>query len=335
VTLRWAELAPKAGASYARVRVGYSDAQVEKPTGAADAGEVEDYPFAITPPPPPVLIDDTATTAFNTAVVVKVLANDKPGDPDAPLAPGTLCLVDGSKCVQMVNVVGQAKYVAMPDGTVRVEPVPGFVGPAKPVTYSVADSNGTAATAKLTVTVSLPDRPVALPDTATTPQNVSLSVKPLANDRAAAGVQLLPGSVVLRDPADATFKKKVVIAGEGEYVVKPGGGVDFVPKPQFTGVGTSIGYRVTDTTRQTAESTLTVTVTPVTPTANGDSVSTAFDTDLVVPVLDNDLPGSPDAPLVPAATRYVPCRAIVTWSTSIRCRSSPAPRRRSPTASRT
>ena len=305
VTLRWSELAPKAGTSYARVRVGYSDAQVEKPTGAADAGEVEDYPFAITPPPPPILIDDTATTAFNTAVVVKVLANDKPGDPGAPLAPGTLCLVDGSKCVQMVNVVGQAKYVAMPDGTVRVEPVPGFVGPAKPVTYSVADSNGTAATAKLTVTVSLPDRPVALPDTATTPQNVSVSVKPLANDRAAAGVQLLPGSVVLRDPADATFKKKVVIAGEGEYVVKPGGGVDFVPKPQFTGVGTSIGYRVTDTTRQTAESTLTVTVTPVTPTANGDSVSTAFDTDLVVPVLDNDLPGSPDAPLVPATLRLV------------------------------
>ncbi|MET9270417.1 Ig-like domain-containing protein [Kribbella sp. NPDC003557] len=305
VTLRWSELAPKAGASYARVRVGYTDAQVEKPTGAADAGEVEDHPFAITPPPPPFLADDTATTAFNTAAVVKVLANDKPGDPGTPLAPGTLCLVDGSKCVQMVNVVGQAKYVARPDGTVRVEPVPGFVGQGKPVTYRVADSNGTAATAKLTVTVSLPDRPVASPDTATTPQNVSVSVRPLANDRAAAGVQLVPGSVVLRDPADATFKKKVVIAGEGEYVVKPGGGVDFVPQPRFTGVGTSIGYRVTDTTHQTAESTLTVTVTPVTPTANGDSVSTAFDTDIVVPVLDNDLPGSPDAPLVPATLRLV------------------------------
>ncbi|RZT19486.1 CshA-type fibril repeat protein [Kribbella sp. VKM Ac-2569] len=305
VMLRWAELAPKAGASYARVRVGYTSAQVEKPTGASDAGEVEDYPFAITPPPPPVLTDDAATTGFNTAVVVPVLGNDKPGDPSTPLAPATLCLVDGAKCVQMVNVVGQAKYVAKPDGTVRVEPVPGFVGTAKQVGYRVADSNGTAALAKLTVTVSLPDRPVATPDTATTPQNVSVPVKPLANDHAAAGVQLVPGSVVLRDPADAAFKKKVVIAGEGEYVVKPDGGVDFVPQPQFTGVGTSIGYRVTDTTHQTTESTLAVTVTPVTPTANGDSVSTAFDTDLVVPVLDNDRPGSPDAPLVPATLRLV------------------------------
>ncbi|MFF0344115.1 Ig-like domain-containing protein [Kribbella sp. NPDC004875] len=305
VTVRWAELAPKAGASYARVRVGYSDAQVEKPTGAADAGEVEDYPFAITPPPPPALTDDTATAGFDTAVVVPVLANDKPGDPGTPLAPATLCLIDGRDCVEMLNVVGQAKYVARSDGTIRVEPIPGFVGPAKPVTYRVADSNGITTSAKLTVTVSLPDHPVAVLDTATTPQNVSVSVTPLANDHAAPGVRFVPGSVVLRDPADATFKKTVTITGEGQYVVKPNGNVDFVPKPQFTGVGTSIGYRVTDTTRQTAESTLTVTVTPVTPTANGDSVSTAFDTDVVVPVLDNDLPGSPDAPLVPGTLRLV------------------------------
>jgi CshA-type fibril repeat protein len=304
VALNWTELSPKAGASYARVRVGYTAAQVEKATGAADSGEVEDYPVAITPPPPPVLANDSATTAFNTALTVDVLGNDKPGDPDTPLKPGTLCLVDGNDCVVMVNVVGQAKYVAQA-GKIRIEPVPGFVGPGKPVTYRVADSIGTTATAKLTLTVALPAKPVANPDTATTPQNISIALKPLTNDRPAPGVKLVPASVVLRDPADATFKKKVVIAGEGQYAVKPDGGVDFVPVPQFTGVGTSIGYRVSDTTHQNAESTLVVTVTPVQPTANGDSVSTAFDTNIAVPVLDNDLPGSPDAPLDPASLRLV------------------------------
>jgi len=305
VTLNWSKFVrPSAGASYARVRVGYTDAQVDKPAGAADAGEVEDYPLVVTPPPPPVLLDDVATTAFDTGVTVDVLGNDKPGDPGTPLEPGTLCLVDGTGCVVMVNVVGQAKYVAK-DGKVQVEPVPGFAGQGKPLTYRVADSNGITATAKLTLTVALPAQPVATPDTVTTPQNVSIALKPLTNDRTDPGVKLVPGSVVLRDPADATFKKKVLIAGEGEYAVKPDGGVDFVPQPQFTGVGTSIGYRVTDTTRQNAESTLTVTVTPVKPTANGDSVSTAFDTDIVVPVLDNDLPGSPDAPLDPASLRLV------------------------------
>ncbi|WP_328518921.1 Ig-like domain-containing protein [Kribbella sp. NBC_00359] len=304
VTLNWTELSPKAGASYARVRVGYIDAQVDNPTGPADAGEVEDYPFVITPPPPPILFDDTATTPFDTGTTVDVLGNDKPGDPGTPLKPGTLCLVGANGCVVMVNVVGQAKYVAK-DGKIDIEPVPGFVGPGTPVTYRVADANGTTATAKLTLTVALPARPVATPDTATTPQNVSISLKPLSNDHAAPGVQFVPASVVIRDPADATFKKQVVITGEGAYAVKPDGGVDFVPAPQFTGVGTTIGYRVADSTKQTAESTLTVTVTPVKPTANGDSVSTAFGTDVAVPVLDNDLPGSPDAPLDPASLRLV------------------------------
>ncbi|MGW6279355.1 Ig-like domain-containing protein [Kribbella sp. NPDC055071] len=304
VTLNWTDLSPKAGPTYARVRVGYVDTQVEKPVGPADAGEVEDYPVVITPPPPPILQDDTATTAFDTTATIDVLGNDKSGDPDSPLKPSTLCLVDGNDCVVMVNVVGQAKYVAKA-GKIRVEPVPGFVGAGKPVTYRVADSNGITATAKLTLTVALPAKPVATPDTSTTPQNVSVAVKPLANDRAATGVKLVPTSVVLRDPADATFKKKVVIAGEGQYAVKPDGGVDFVPVPQFTGVGTTIGYRVSDSTGQTAESTLVVTVTPVKPTANGDSVSTAFDTNIAVPVLDNDLPGAPDAPLDPTSLRLV------------------------------
>lgn len=305
-TLNWTKYArPTAGSSYARVRVGYTATQVDKPTGAADAGEVEDHPVLIAPPPPPVARNDTATTPFNTGLTVEVLSNDKPGDANTPLEPDSLCLVEDRACVVMVNVVGQAKYVAKSDGTIGVEPVPGFVGKGKPVTYRVADSNGTTATATLTVTVALPARPVATPDAATTPQNVSVALRPIGNDRPAPGVTLVPPSVVLRDPADTTFKKTVVIPKEGTYAAKPDGAVDFVPLPQFTGVGTSLGYRVTDSTGQHAESTLTVTVTPVTPKANGDSVSTAFDTDIVVPVLDNDLPGSPDAPLDPASLRLV------------------------------
>ena len=90
---------------------------------------------------------------------VKVLGNDLPGDPAAPLQPNSLCLLDGEKCGVLLSVVGQAKYIAKTDGTVAVEPVPGFVGVGKPVTYRVADSNGTTATAKLTVTVALPAAP--------------------------------------------------------------------------------------------------------------------------------------------------------------------------------
>ncbi|WP_328327114.1 Ig-like domain-containing protein [Kribbella sp. NBC_00382] len=313
-TLTWSAL-PKltAGTTYARVRTGSATTQVEKPTGATDSGEVEDYPLVIAPPPPPIALDDTATTPYNEDLTTDVLGNDRPGDPASPLKPGSLCLVDANKCGVMVNVVAEGKYVAKPDGQITFEPVPGFVGPGKPVTYRIADTNGTTATAKLTITVALPAKPVAVPDKASTQQNVSIALTPLANDRPAPGVTLDPTSVVLRDPADKafttaaadTFKKKVIVPGEGTYVVKPDGTVDFLPLPQFTGVATTLGYRVTDSTRQVAESTIAVTVTPITPKALGDSVSTPFDTNVVISVLDNDLPGSPEAPLNPATLKLV------------------------------
>ncbi|GAA0927139.1 hypothetical protein GCM10009554_07880 [Kribbella koreensis] len=314
VTLTWSAFdKPTAGTTYVRIRTGYTTTQVEKPTGPADSGEVEDYSLAIAPPPPPIALDDTATTPYNEDLTTDVLSNDRPGDPASPLKPGSLCLEEAGKCGVMINVVAQGKYVAKPDGTIAFEPVPGFVGQGKPVTYRIADTNGTTATAKLTVTVALPAKPVAVPDKATTQQNVSIPLAPLANDRPAPGVTLDPSSVVLRDPADAafttaaadTFKKKVIVPGEGTYVVKPNGTVDFLPLPQFTGVATTLGYRVTDSTGQVAESTIAVTVTPITPKALGDSVTTPFDTNVVIPVLDNDLPGSPEAPLNPQTLKLV------------------------------
>ena len=229
-TLSWANLSKlAAGTTWARVRVGYTASQVEKPAGAGDSGEVEDYSLTIAPPPPPVAIPDLATTQYDTGLTTDVLGNDKPGDPDSPLRPATLCLVEGNDCVKMVNVVAQGKYVAKSDGKIDFEPVPGFVGVGKPVTYRIADSNGTTAKATLIITVALPAKPVAAPDLAKTEQNVSLSLTPLANDKAAPGVTLMGTSVVLRDPADAAFKKTVVVPSEGSYTVKPGGSVDFVP----------------------------------------------------------------------------------------------------------
>ncbi|ADB34454.1 LPXTG-motif cell wall anchor domain protein [Kribbella flavida DSM 17836] len=301
VNLSWAELPrPVRGQTTARIRAGYTAAQVEKPTGAADSGEVEDHLVTIVPPPAPVAAADTVRTPYDTGVTTDVLGNDQAGDPSTLLQPGSVCLVSGTTCRPMAIVVGQGKYVVKPEGRIDFDPVPGFVGVATPVTYRVTDSNGMTARATLTVTVALPARPIATADTATTPQNVSIGLAPLANDKAATGVTFDAGSVVLRDPADTAFKPKVVIPAEGSYTVKPDGGVDFVPLPQFTGVATTVGYRVADSTGQPVESTLVVTVTPVTPRAAGDSVSTPFDTNALVPVLDNDQPGSADAPLDPA-----------------------------------
>ena len=131
----------------------------------------------------------------------------------------------------------------------------------------------------MTVTVSLPAAPVAKADSATSPQNVNVTVNPLTNDNAAPGVTLAPTSVVLRDPADNVFKTTVTIAGQGTYTVNPTTGVvTFDPVPAFTGNATALTYRVTDSTGQNASSTIAVKVTPITPTAVDNSASAAFNT---------------------------------------------------------
>ena len=104
--------------------------------------------------------------------------------------------------------------------------------------------------------------PSAVPDTATTLQDTDVTVSPLAND-VTAGSAFVPGSLLLEDPADSTFKAIVTIPGEGVYTVDPvTGTVTFNPETSFTGVATPITYQVTDGLARTVRSTITITVTP-------------------------------------------------------------------------
>ncbi|MFC0628957.1 Ig-like domain-containing protein [Kribbella deserti] len=271
-----------------------------------NAGQTATSTITITVTPiKPDAVNDTNTTPYNTPVTTSVLTNDKPGDPTAPLVPASVCIVVGTECEKTRTVPDEGTYTVNPDGTIKFDPVPGFTGPTTPITYRVTDDNGSTDTATLIITVTLPAPPVAVPDEGTTPQNVNITISPLGNDSASPGVTLVPGSVVLRDPADGTFKKTVTIPGEGTYTVQPDGKVVFDPLPQFTGPATSIGYRVTDTTGQTAESTIAITVTPVTPEAVSDSRTTPYKTPVTIPVLENDKPGSDTTSLNPASVCIV------------------------------
>ncbi|MCB0906356.1 MAG: hypothetical protein KDB63_04465, partial [Nocardioidaceae bacterium] len=63
-TLTWTTPAgASAGSSYARLRLGYTAAQIESPTGRANSGEVEDYPITLAPRPTIVLRKTTVGAA--------------------------------------------------------------------------------------------------------------------------------------------------------------------------------------------------------------------------------------------------------------------------------
>ena len=109
----------------------------------------------------PVAVDDTATTAPQTPVTLDVLGNDTAGADNVPLSAATLRLrapaVPGavlSTDALTLTVPGEGTYVADPGaGTVTFTPADTFDGAATPVTYEVADTNGTVVTAEITVSV--------------------------------------------------------------------------------------------------------------------------------------------------------------------------------------
>ena len=258
---------------------------------------------------PPVARPDTATVLQATPVTVPVLQNDSPGvngdGVEGTLDPASVRLVGaGGALVTTLTVPGVGTYTANPDGTITFTPVNTFTGTAPPVTYQVTGSFGNTARSTLTITAN-PAAPEANPDTATTPQNVNVTLNPAANDTPGqTGAAIAPASVRLLDGTGAPVTTLTTAAGT--YTVDTAtGAVTFDPVPGFTGTTAPVPYRVADVNGVTADSTITITVTPVTPDAEPDAVVTPANVPVTIPVLGNDTPGRPDAPLDPASVVLV------------------------------
>ncbi len=263
----------------------------------------------------PTAVDDSASTPYLHQVTVDVLTNDTAGAASAPLDSSSVLLRDPADGTwkSTVAIPGEGTYAVQPGGAVLFTPLSGFSGTSS-LPYRVLDTNGTAASATLTVVVG--DPPLAAADTTTTPQNVTITVPVLDNDTPGTGASFDASSVRLRDPADATYKSSVTIAGEGVYTVGADGAVTFDPEPAFTGTGTELTYRVADSDGNAASATLTVTVTAVTPTALDDTATTPYETPVNVPLLANDTAGAPSAPLQPG-TVVLRDPADGTWKAAV------------------
>lgn len=119
-----------------------------------------------------------------------------------------------------------------------------------------------------------PVAPTAVADTATTPQGVAVTVNPKANDTP--GTDAVPVAVPLTS-ATVRFKasgQPAGVSGTTTSVTKAATGtwtvntttneVTFTPDAAFTGAAPAIIYVLTDSQPLTSESTITVTVNPVT-----------------------------------------------------------------------
>jgi CshA-type fibril repeat protein len=212
---------------------------------ADSAGNATSSTVAVTiVPVAPVAADDAATTPSATPVLVPVLANDAPGAPSAPLDPATVALLDPATGQPTARVVaeGQGTWTVTDAGALAFTPAPGFAGATAPVTYRVADRNGTVAAARAVVTVGA--GPTAQPDAMVGAPGQPVVVPVLGNDDPSEGATWRPETLCLVDGDDCVLA--LVVEGEGTWTVGDDGTLTFLPEPGFLGTS-EVDYEITDT----------------------------------------------------------------------------------------
>jgi hypothetical protein len=210
---------------------------------------------------PPTPAADTATTPEDQAVNIAVLANDTDPDNDALQVVSTTQPANGSAALQ-------------PDNTITYTPAANWSGETS-FSYTVRDPGGLEASATVTVTVTpVNDPPVVNDDTATTDEDVPVTIPVLANDTDPDG-----------DVLDVTYTTAV---SYGIAVVNADNTITFTPAANFSGTVT-FSYAWTDGT-VTGYGNVTVTINPVNdaPIAGNDTGWVDEDSSVTLIVLEND-----------------------------------------------
>ncbi|MBC7965167.1 MAG: tandem-95 repeat protein, partial [Fuerstia sp.] len=183
----------------------------------------------------PVAVDDSATTNEDTAKIILVLANDSD--------------VDGNALtVASVTQGSHGGVVSNGDGTVTYTPAANFNG-ADSFTYTISDVNGGTATATVAITVTaVNDAPVAVDDSYTVNQSMTLTVS-------------APGVIINDSDVEGTSLSTVLSSGpaHGTLTLNANGSFTYIPAAGFSGTD-SFSYKANDGAAQSNIATVTITV---------------------------------------------------------------------------
>jgi VCBS repeat-containing protein len=211
----------------------------------------------------PTAGNDSATTDEDTPVTVNVRANDE----DIDSADITTLIVSGpTHGTVSVNADGSIVYTADAN----------YNG-SDTFTYKLNDGALDSNVAAVQITVNpVNDAPAAGNDSATTDEDVAVSVSVRLNDGDIDSVDL--ATLIVSGPAHGTVS------------VSADGGVLYTPDADYNG-SDSFTYKLNDGFLDSNVATVAITVNPINdrPVAGNDSASTAEDTAVTVNVLGNDV----------------------------------------------
>ena len=228
----------------------------------------------------PNAVNDISSTSEDTSVSIPVLNNDTFGG-DGP-STGTISVFTGP--THGTATVDNKGTAADPtDDEIIYTPALNYSGPDQ-LTYEICDSDGDCDVAVVNITVTaVNDPPVAVDDTATTPEDTPVSGNLLVNDSDVDGDPLTLTSFTISGNTYAAGST-VFLTGVGSIVVNSDGSFTFTPAPNYTGAVPPVDYAISDGHGGTDIGTLIITITSVNdaPVAIVDYYSTNEDTPLSV-----------------------------------------------------
>jgi hypothetical protein len=232
----------------------------------------------VLPPANPVAQNDNATTAFATAVVVNVLANDSD--------PNHFALTVSSITAAPTHGTAHVN----PDNTITYTPAPTYSG-SDLFSYAIANGHGGTASAQVTVAIQAALPPVARADSATTAFNTPVTIAVLGNDS---------------DPNSLHLSiKTTTTPAHGLAQINTDNTITYTPATNYSG-GDSFTYTIENSQGLTASANVAITVQDsLPPVATNDNATIPFTlvpAATAVAVLDND--NDPNAGLTLHISQY-------------------------------
>ena len=233
----------------------------------------------------PVAVNDAVATPEDTPATGNVLTNDTDSEND-PLTVTNFRIGGVSYTAgQTATIPNVGTLVINTNGSYTFTPVANYNGPVPLATYTVSDGTSTT-DGSLTLNVTpVNDAPVVANNTASTPQNTTVTGNVLTNDSDVDGNTLtITQFTVAGVTGTFTAGQTVNIPGKGDLTINADGSYTFVPTTNYYGAVPVATYTVTDGTA-TVTGTLTLSVTPV--DTDGDGVMDFQE------ALDNTNPNDP------------------------------------------
>ncbi len=198
----------------------------------------------------PVAEDDTFTGTEDTQVTGSVFDNNGNGVDYLQDAAVTVTAFDATSAEGGTVVVN-------PDGTFTYDPAPGFNG-EDTFTYTITDADEETDTATVTINlVAVNDVPLAVDDTATTPENIPVNIPVRDNDTTVDGTGGDdPTNITsVTQPTDGTVR----IRDNSTPLDPTDDFVEYTPNRGFAGTDT-FTYTITDDDGETSTATVDVTI---------------------------------------------------------------------------